>query len=138
MTKKRAFAITATLATIVIGWGFVNPNAMFGISRFGLTTYSRIPIPILDVRVRQDGAIRLAFKSHDLGRNRLTWLVEGPTPPEVLVVGVGWEESAHVSTDFKPPLGTRVEALPTPDALLRFNALRAQGVRVAIYVHSTC
>lgn len=137
MTKKQSLPIVVAAAAVALGWTIVNPNAKFGRSRFAVTTYSRVPIPLVDVLIRQDGAVRAALKSHDLGAQRLAWLVASPAP-EVLVVGLGWEEAAHLAGDFRAPPGTRVVALPTPDALAYFNSLRDQGVRVAIYVHSTC
>jgi hypothetical protein len=137
VTKSRTIPIVLAVAAVVLGWIFANPNAKFGLSRFGVTTYSRIPIPPADVQVRQDGAIRLAWKSHDIDPERLAWLVSSPAP-EVLVVAVGWEETAHLSDSFRPPRGMRVVVLRTPDALAFFNSLRDQGVRAAIYIHSTC
>ncbi len=137
MRRRQLVFIAGALAAVLASWIWANPGAKFGLSRFGVTTYSRLPIPLLDVQVRQDGAIRVLFKSHDIDSGRLAWLVR-EKHPEVLVVGLGWEESAHLSSGFRPPAGTRIVALPTEAALALFNSLRDQGVRVAIHVHSTC
>jgi hypothetical protein len=137
VTKRQSIPIVVAGAAVLLGWVLANPNAKFGLSRFGVTTYSRVPIPVVDVLVREDGAVRVSRKSHDLGAQHLAWLVAGRAPA-VLVVGVGWDEAAHLATDFRAPPSTRVVVLPTPEALTYFNALRDAGVRVAIYVHSTC
>jgi hypothetical protein len=137
VSRRQIAFVAKALASVVVGWICVNPDSKFGVSRFGLTTYSRIPIPVADIQVRQDGAIRLRFKSHDIDSGRLAWLLSGKSP-EVLVVGLGWEEAAHLNPAFRVPSGTRVVALPTEAALALFNSLRDRGVRVAIHVHSTC
>ena len=58
--------------------------------------------------------------------------------PEVLIVGVGWESTAKVASSFHPPSGTKLLVLPTDEAIATYNSLKAEGVRVAIHVHSTC
>lgn len=135
--SKRAILAGAIAAAVLGGWIWANPAGRFGLSRFGVTTYSRLPIPILDMQVRQDGALRVLFKTHDINSARLTWLLSGKAPA-VLIVGLGWDEASRLSKDFRPPTGTTVVALPTEAALALFNSLRNEGVRVAIHVHSTC
>ena len=119
------------------GWVAVNPGGEFGISRFGLTTYSRVPFPVIDVQVRDDGAFRPVLRTHAIDAARLRWLLSRRAP-EVLIVGVGWESTAKVASAFRPPDGTKLLVLPTDEAIATYNSLKADGVRVAIHVHSTC
>jgi hypothetical protein len=137
VTRRVARTSAAVLLLTLVAWAWVNPGGQFGISRFGVTTYGRVPIPYADVQVRSDGAFRPVWKTHKIDAERLAWLLAGDAP-EVLVVGVGWEGSARLAAAFKPPSGTRLLVLPTPDALEAYNALRGQRIRVAIHVHSTC
>jgi hypothetical protein len=73
-----------------------------------------------------------------LGPERVdAWLL-GPRPPEVLVIGVGWEEAARLAVEFRPPEGTRIITVGSGEAISTYNALKARGTRVAIHLHSTC
>ena len=94
-------------------------------------------MPYVDVQVRANGAFRPVFKSHNIDASRLAWLLSDGAP-EVLVVAVGWESAAKVAEQFRPPNQVRLLVLPTAEALDLYNSLKAQGVRVAIHVHSTC
>ncbi len=126
----------AALIPTIGGWVVVNPAGQFGVSRFGVTTFNRVPVPYLDLQVRPDGAVRWRWKSHDLNAEALRWLTD--STPEVLIIGVGWESSARVPEDVAGRRDTRVLVLPTEQALSTFNSLRQRKVRVAIHVHSTC
>ena len=137
MNRRIAIVSAAVLILTIAGWVGVNPGGQFGISRFGVTTYSRVPIPYVDVQVRADGAFRPILKSHQIDASRLGWLLDNRAP-EVLVVAVGWRNAAHLVDGFRPPDGTRLMVLSTADAIDVYNSLKAQGVRVAIHVHSTC
>lgn len=62
--------------------------------------------------------------------------------PEVLVVGTGTGGNMRPAPGLAEALagrGTRVEAMPTPDAVRRFNELVGLGdVDVAAALHLTC
>jgi hypothetical protein len=94
-------------------------------------------VPFVDLQVRADGAFRPVFKSHNIDASRLEWLLAN-TAPDILIVAVGWEGAARLAEQFRPPKGTRLMVLPTSEGLGAYNSLKAQGVRVAIHVHSTC
>ena len=94
MTRPGFVVTVVTLLATMGGWVAVNPAGQFGISRHGLTTFNRIPIPLLDLQVRDDGAVRCRWKSHDITADRLKRLTA--TKPAVLIIGVGWEGSARV------------------------------------------
>ncbi len=123
------------LGLTIGGWLLVNPFAAFGLSRFGVTTYSWIPVPLADFQVRADGAIRWVEKSHDLQADSLTWLLTAERP-EVLIVAVGWRSGDRVAPVNARP--TKLLILPTGKAMSVCNELKARGTRVAIHVHSTC
>src|SRR5262245_10270924 len=137
MARRIAIVSAVVVLLTLAGWVAINPGGQFGLSRFGLTTYGRVPFPIIDVQVRGDGAFRPVLRSHAIDASRLAWLL-AEAPPEVLVIAVGWEGTAKVAGAFRPPAGTELIVLPTGDALATYNSLKAQGVRVAIHVHSTC
>ena len=102
MTRRPALVSVVVLSVVLAGWVFVNPGGQFGVCRFGVTTYNRIPVPVLDVQVRADGAIRVVFKTHSIDAQRLAWLLSG-RPPEVLVVGIGWDSGAELASQAKTP-----------------------------------
>ena len=136
MAKRLVVVSLVMLAIAGSGWAFVNPSGRFGISHYGVTTYSRLPVPVFDLQVRDDGATRWVWKTHDIDADRLAWILQ--SKPQVLIVGLGWSGSARAAKDLKAPAETKVMAVPTDEALSLFNSLREQGVRVAIHVHSTC
>ncbi len=136
MRKRILVVAAAVLVVLVAAWVALNPCGRFGISNGVLTTYNRVPLPLVDLQVRGDGALRLVGKTHAISAEQLAWLA---TPaPEVVIIAAGWE--GDVRGVARPPalLGTRILTLPTGEALKLFNSLRGQGVRVAIHVHSTC
>jgi hypothetical protein len=137
VTRRIAIVSAAVFLLTLGGWVAVNPGGEFGLSRFGVTTYSRVPVPFVDLQVRADGAFRPVFKSHNIDASRLEWLLANAAP-DILIVAVGWEGAARLAEQFRPPKGTRLVVLPTSEALGAYNSLKAQGVRVAIHVHSTC
>jgi hypothetical protein len=136
VTRKKVAVTSVVAAIVVAGWSLANPGGRFGISRFGVTTYARIPVPALDLQVRADGALRVMGKTHEVNTQRIAWLLQ-PTP-EVVIVALGWRGSARTVGLLKVSPGTRVIEVPTGEALALFNTLKDRGVRVAIHVHSTC
>jgi len=136
MGRRHKAVVLGLLVVAVTGWILVNPGGGFGLSRFGLTTYNRLPIPVIDFEVRADGAVRWITKTHDIQAQGLTWLLT-PLPPEVVILALGWRNAAHGPTDLALS-GTKIIVLPTDEALALYNVLKQRGVRVAIHVHSTC
>lgn len=126
----------------IIGiWLSINHPLRFGLHCFGFTIYSGIPIPLADVVVRANGVPWLrSTKSHEvtneelnslIGANRSSW-------PDVIIVGTGYKNLVEVNANIVTGTGVPVESYPTPQAIQRFNELKAQGKRVAIIIHSTC
>ncbi|HID87751.1 MAG TPA: hypothetical protein EYP55_10305 [Anaerolineae bacterium] len=142
MKNRMTVAFVLFLILAVGAWVGFNPPGRFGLCRFGLTVYSGIPFPVVDLVVRADGrpAIR-ASKAHWVSEEEVDRLI-GTQPeawPEVLIIGTGYEGMVQVD----PALLTRckgppIEILRTPEALRRYNELRAAGRRVAAIIHSTC
>lgn len=138
MTFRRRWGVWLTLALVVAAglWTAANGVRGFGYSRFGLTTYRSLPIPVADLEVRTGGAWRLVPKTHEPKAESLAWLLAGR--PEVLILATGWQDRVRVGNDIRNLPGPRIQVLPTPEALALYNHLSRQGTRVAIRVHSTC
>ncbi len=135
--KTRIVLLAAgTLGVALAGWLAANPGGRFGLSRDMLTTYNRLPVPLADVQVRSDGAMRLTRKTHRVAEDQLAWLAS--PQPTVLIVAAGWQQDVRIVGEVTQFPQARVVRLPTGEALALFNSLRDQGVQVAIHVHSTC
>jgi len=136
ISKRNLSIIAIILAIFLVGWFCINPIGYFGYCRFGLTTYSLIPIPISDIQVRSDGRVRRIEKIHDLKIEKVEWLIE--PMPNVLIVSTGWDGVVKVSEDIKQIDGCKIHILKTGEAIKLFNKLKGSGLRVSIHIHSTC
>lgn len=140
--KKALFCCLAVVVVLGAVWVAFNPPGRFGYHRFGLTVYSGIPFPAVDVVVYANGlpGIR-GGKAHWISVEEFDRLV-GPRAddyPDVVIIGTGYEGRVQVERDILiRSAGPPVEILPTPQAIRRFNELRAAGKRVAAIIHSTC
>lgn len=122
-------------------WVVFNPPGQFGICRFGLTVYSGIPFPVVDVVVHANGlpGIR-GSKAHWVSAEEFDRLI-GPRAgawPDVVIIGTGYEERVQVEKGILIRARPAVEALPTPQAIKRYNELQKAGKKVAAIIHSTC
>ena len=121
MTRRIAIVSAAVLLLTLGGWVAVNPGGEFGLSRFGVTTYSRVPVPFVDLQVRADGAFRPVFKSHNIDAARLEWLLANAAP-DILIVAMGWEGQGvrvaiHVHSTCQGTKPSKPHVTPTsPDA----------------------
>ncbi len=123
-------------------WVAFNPPGRFGYHRFGLTVYSGIPFPAVDVVVHANGlpGIR-GSKDHRVSVEEFDRLIghRASDYPDVVVIGTGYEGQVQVAGEILTRgAGPVVELLPTPQAIRRFDELRAAGKRVAAIIHSTC
>ena len=125
------------LAIFSVGaWLILNPIGYFGLHSFGFTVYNALPLPVVDVQIRADGAMRTVSKTHDLALENVRWLlVDNPTN---LIVSTGWQNVLKPRRELAEVSTTAVEFLTTDKAIRRFNELKNAGERVAIHVHSTC
>ena len=79
-------------------------------------------------------------KAHRVSSEEFDRLI-GPRPdawPDIVVIGTGYEGRVQVQESIVTRAGPAVEILPTPQAIRRYNELRAAGERVAAIIHSTC
>ena len=106
-------------------------------SRFGLTVFGAIPIPVLDVTVNRHGVLWFRPKTHQITRQELDSLMGRDV--EVVIVGIGWDSIAQL-TDEALQLSETIDlrVLPTPAAFALYNELKAQGRIVVLLAHSTC
>ena len=146
MTERSRKPLVTLVILLVVAvtslWLYCNPPGRFGYCRFGLTVYSGIPFPAVDVIVRPNGlpSIRTT-KAHRISVEEFDRLL-GPSAnrwPQVIIIGTGYQAQVQVDERIvlrsaRPPM----EVLPTPQAVRRFNELRTSGVRVAAIIHSTC
>jgi hypothetical protein len=130
---------TLLVLTVLTGgaWLVANPLGQFGVSGFGVTTFSKLPVPYFDLQVRGDGRLRLVSKSHRPGSDTLSWLLEVERP-EVVVIALGWQAGVAEEAVPQALAGVKVVTARTGEALALYNALKQEGKRVAIHVHSTC
>ena len=136
MKKKRRMIFGASLAILFIGWVLLNPSDRFGFCTFGLTTYSCIPRPAVDVQVRCDGTTRSVEKTHALKLEHVQWLLE--PMPSILIIGIGWDGAVHSLEQVKDLKDCEVRILKTGDAIEEYNRLKSEGQMVAVHIHSTC
>lgn len=134
-TRTQRVVLATLLLGALVGWFAINPAAAFGTCRYGLTTYNRFPVPVVDLQVRSDGTSRWVRKRHVLDDAILAWPLSQPAT--VLIIGTGWDGGVRPPLLNLPPT-TELRILPNADALRLFNTLRARGTLVAIHLHSTC
>jgi hypothetical protein len=141
---KRKKALLSCLAVVVVLgaiWVAFNPPGRFGYHRFGLIVYSGIPFPAVDVVVHANGLPRIrGSKAHRVSAEEMERLIGSRAEawPDVVIIGTGYEDRVQVDGGILTRAGPVVEVLPTPQAIRRFNELRAAGKRVAAIIHSTC
>lgn len=141
MKRRPIIVLALSLIPAAGAWLWFNPPGRFGYHRFGLTVYSAIPFPAVDVVVYANGVpgIRRS-KAHWVSSEEFDRLI-GPRAdawPDIVVIGIGYERRVQVEGSILNRAGPAVEVLPTPQAIRRYNELRAAGRRVAAIIHSTC
>lgn len=142
MSRKRVLVGCLAIALLLcIVWVVLNPLGRFGYHRFGLTVYSGIPFPGVDVVVYANGlpSIR-GSKAHWVSAEEAERLsgTRASAWPDVVIIGTGYEGRVQVEESVLTWVGPAVQVLSTPEAVRRFNELRAAGKRVAAIIHSTC
>jgi hypothetical protein len=105
-------------------------------SRFGLTVYGVLPIPILDLQVSPTGVLGFRDKTHLITVEEVNELVMAGA--DVIILGTGWHEAVAVDDSVFALPNVSISVYPTPQAFAEYNRLRAQGVKVALLAHSTC
>lgn len=105
-------------------------------SRFGLTMYGLIPVPLLDITVGRQGFLWFRDKSHYVSIEEVEALLSPGV--EVLVIGAGWEGAVKIDPAVQAIEGVEVHILQTPDAFDLFNECVSRGITVVLIAHSTC
>ena len=139
--KKILAGCLAVMVVLGAVWVAFNPPGRFGYHRFGLTVYSGIPFPAVDVVVYANGlpGIR-GSKTHWVSAEEFDRLI-GPWAkawPDVVVIGTGYEGRVQVEESILTQSGPALEVLPTPQAIKRYNELWKADKKVAAIIHSTC
>ena len=107
--KRWRYFILGSVVVLLVVYLVLNPINRFGMfSSFGLTTYSAISYPISDIQVRADGASRLVDKTHVLKLEEIEFLLQDK--PDILIIGIGYEEMVSVGKEIKDLDITRTRA----------------------------
>lgn len=137
--RRERLAQGALMTVLALGT-IVPASALWpgGIScaRFGLTVIGGCPVPAFDFVIGTDGVPRPRTKSHLITLGEVKPLLDGG--PEHLILAIGWDGVVRVEETVKNLGGVQTEILRTGEAFARYNALRAEGKRVAILAHTTC
>ncbi len=105
-------------------------------SRFGLTVYGIIPVPVLDITIGSRGGLWFRDKSHQISLREIQPLLSPDV--DILVIGTGWSNVVNVDPNIRNIEGLEVHILPTPAAFDLFNKFKAEGRVVVLIAHSTC
>ena len=132
---KKVIVVVAVVVVLITAWVGFNPIGRFGFCRFGLLVYSAIPFPAVDLVIHANGFPSLrGSKEHFVAFAEIEGLLE--EDPDVLIIGTGYDNMVQVENEISAM--PSIEILRTPQAVRRFNELRAEGKRVAAIIHSTC
>ena len=132
-----SFAVISLLAVLLL----VPTLSMFysgkvTYSRFGLTVYGAIPVPVLDITVDSDGCLWFRDKSHFVSIEEVKRLISSDV--EVLIIGTGWHGAVRIDPAVQEIEGIEVHILRTPAAFDLFNGFVSSGKTVVLIAHSTC
>lgn len=136
-SRKRTVATLSLLLALLLAplASMVYPG-MVTYSRFGLTVYGIIPVPVLDVTVGSHGGLWFRDKSHYVSIDELRPLLSPDV--EVVVIGIGWHSAVDVDPAIRQMEGLEVHLLPTPAAFALFNRCVLEGRPAVLIAHSTC
>jgi len=140
--KDKKFFIYLIISAIVL-WFIFNPIGKFGLHFFGLTIYSGIPYPYVDLVVDSSSILPKIreTKSHLITEEEFYKIIGEKVDawPEYVIIGTGYEDKVKVSGGILiRSANPRIEILPTPEAIKLFNKLKSQGIKVKAIIHSTC
>ena len=105
-------------------------------SRFGLTVYGAIPVPVLDITIGPRGCLWFRDKSHFVSIEEVKPLLSPGV--EVLIIGTGWHGATRVDPAVQEIEEVEVHILRTPAAFDLFNEYISRGRTVVLIAHSTC
>jgi len=105
-------------------------------SRFGLTVYGIIPVPIFDITVGPHGGLWFRNKSHFISIDEVQPLLSPKV--KILVIGIGWDSKVKVDPAIRDMKGVEIHILPTPEAFDLFNKYKSEERKAVLVAHSTC
>jgi hypothetical protein len=105
-------------------------------SRFGLTVFGFIPVPVLDITVGSHGGLWFRDKSHFVSIEEVRSLMAPEV--QVVVIGTGWNGAVTVDSAVRNLEGCEIHVLPTPRAFDLFNRCVSEGTKAVLIAHSTC
>jgi len=82
----RILGVALTLFVLATPW-ISSRIGRISYSRFGLTVYGLVPIPVLDITVNQRGVLWFRPKTHLILREEVARLLERDT--EFVIIGIG-------------------------------------------------
>jgi hypothetical protein len=132
--ELRALAGIAVLTLLALSLSARYPGGV-RVAGFGFTVVGACPVPASDVLVLADGAVHLRPKSHRVSPHEFSTLARGAT---VVIVASGWQGAVEVDAATRHAMGGRLLVATNGAALGRYRALRREGTRVALLLHSTC
>lgn len=123
-----------TLALTAIPWTTQWPGGLRA-HWFGGSVVGLCPLLALDVTFDATGRMRFRDKTHLVTWSEVAPLAQGA---DVVIVSDGWNDAVIVRDEVRRALGARLIVLRSPDAVARWRALRARGVRASLLLHTTC
>jgi len=102
--KKRKFIIFAVILGILLLWFLFNPIGKFGLHFFGLTVYSGIPYPYVDLIVDSSSIFPKIreTKSHLVTEEEFYKIIGEKVDawPEYVIIGTGHKSKSNNSFDL--------------------------------------
>ncbi len=133
-TDRAAFVVFASTIVAMLISGMA--SATISYARFGLTIVGALPLPAIDLTISSRGLAFPRDKSHRIRAAEIDALLAGGA--DLVVVGIGWDSLAQLEAEMSPEVRSKTILLPTPEAIRRFQQMRAAGEAVALLLHTTC
>ena len=125
------------LIALVVALPFISTSMkQVTYSRFGLTVYGVLPLPLLDFTITGKGELNLRTKTDMITVEEVRALVDSKTT--VIVIAQGWDSVAEVDEMIHIEfLNLEIHELSTPEAFEKYNELIRKGVKAVLVAHTT-
>ena len=125
------------LIAVVVALPFISTSMkQVTYSRFGLTVYGVLPLPLLDFTINGKGELNLRTKTDMITVEEVRALVDSKTT--VIVIAQGWDSVAEVDEMIHIEfLNLEIHELSTPEAFEKYNELIRKGVKAVLVAHTT-
>ncbi|MCF7920221.1 MAG: VanZ family protein [Candidatus Cloacimonetes bacterium] len=124
----------------------IHRNDNISYNRHGLTVYKGIPLPYLDIMIKENGTFRFVDKKHIFNKRDQRVILMKCT--DILIVGSGsrgmggrgFTEMEPVQFAYNPNIQsmTQIIIMKTPAACQLYNRLKKEGKNVTFILHNTC